>query len=230
MTTKKGVIIFAVIFLLFYALIYIVPTVSDIFRQTYIAEYGTLDVSRNVELNSLECSENLLKKLDLRNNSQLTEACCVQESLKYIYVTEEQKNVLEFINETESCQRLEENKVHKYAVTNVLTKEDVEVSFNSNGGSKVAPISVKVGEKYGSLPTPTREGYTFGGWFHDGGFIIIATCGLFMQINVYIITSITFNYYAFLDFLVRICTIIKILFIVVAFIVQQAVYVHQLNL
>jgi len=48
MTTKKGVIIFAVIFLLFYALIYIVPTVSDIFRQTYIAEYGTLDVSRNV--------------------------------------------------------------------------------------------------------------------------------------------------------------------------------------
>ena len=45
MTTKKGVLIFALLFIAFYVLIYVVPTVSDIFQQTYIAEYGTLDVS-----------------------------------------------------------------------------------------------------------------------------------------------------------------------------------------
>ncbi len=45
MTTKKGILLFAALFVLFYILIYVVPTVSDIFRQTYIAKYGTLDIS-----------------------------------------------------------------------------------------------------------------------------------------------------------------------------------------
>ena len=49
MTTKKGIVIFAALFIIFYALIYVVPTVSDIFTQTYIAEYGTLDVSRDAK-------------------------------------------------------------------------------------------------------------------------------------------------------------------------------------
>lgn len=46
MTTKKGVLIFLALFVFFYILIYIVPTVSDIFTQTYIAEYGTLEMSQ----------------------------------------------------------------------------------------------------------------------------------------------------------------------------------------
>lgn len=48
-TTKQATVIFVVLFIVFYALIYVVPTVSDIFKQTYIAEYGTLDVSRDVD-------------------------------------------------------------------------------------------------------------------------------------------------------------------------------------
>lgn len=48
-TTKQGIVIFVVLFIIFYALIYVVPKVSDIFTQTYIAEYGTLDVSRETE-------------------------------------------------------------------------------------------------------------------------------------------------------------------------------------
>lgn len=48
-TTKQGVVIFVALFVIFYVLIYVIPTVSDIFKQTYIAEYGTLDVSREVE-------------------------------------------------------------------------------------------------------------------------------------------------------------------------------------
>lgn len=49
MTTKQGVLIFVALFAIFYVLIYVVPTVTDIFTQTYIAEYGTLEESRNVQ-------------------------------------------------------------------------------------------------------------------------------------------------------------------------------------
>ena len=49
MTTKNGIAIWGALFIIFYALIYVVPTVSDIFTQTYIAEYGTLDVSRDAK-------------------------------------------------------------------------------------------------------------------------------------------------------------------------------------
>lgn len=34
----------------------------------------------------------------------------------------------------------------------------------------VTEISVTPGQPYGELPTPTREGYTFGGWFTDTSF------------------------------------------------------------
>lgn len=49
MTTKQGVLIFVALFAIFYVLIYVVPTVTDIFTQTYIAEYGTLEESREVQ-------------------------------------------------------------------------------------------------------------------------------------------------------------------------------------
>ena len=38
------------------------------------------------------------------------------------------------------------------------------VSFNANGGGKIAPKTVTYGSTYGTLPTPTRNGYTFAGW------------------------------------------------------------------
>ena len=45
-----------------------------------------------------------------------------------------------------------------------------EVSFDLNyAGATGAPESMQVteGNAYGTLPTPTREGYTFGGWYTD---------------------------------------------------------------
>ena len=47
--TKKGLIAFLALFILLYVIIYVVPKVSDIFTQTYIAQYGTLEVSRKEE-------------------------------------------------------------------------------------------------------------------------------------------------------------------------------------
>ncbi|MCR4615071.1 MAG: InlB B-repeat-containing protein [Clostridiales bacterium] len=50
----------------------------------------------------------------------------------------------------------------------------VTVTFNPNGG-KVSPTSKSVlpGGTYGDLPTPTREGYTFQGWY-DGNTKVTA--------------------------------------------------------
>ncbi len=38
------------------------------------------------------------------------------------------------------------------------------VNFNSSGGSTVTPKNVIYGQTYGSLQTPTKDGYTFQGW------------------------------------------------------------------
>lgn len=45
-------------------------------------------------------------------------------------------------------------------------KTDYKITFNANGGSvNLESKNVKKGEKYGELPTPTRIGYKFIGWF-----------------------------------------------------------------
>ena len=55
-----------------------------------------------------------------------------------------------------------ETAVKKFTVSN--TK--YTVTFNANGGScSTASKSVISGSTYGTLPTPTRAGYTFDGWY-----------------------------------------------------------------
>lgn len=46
---------------------------------------------------------------------------------------------------------------------------DVTITFNANGGDAVDPITRAVGAVLGTLPTPTRTGYGFDGWFTDDG-------------------------------------------------------------
>ena len=46
------------------------------------------------------------------------------------------------------------------------------VSFDPNGGSmSITQTEVRLGESY-SLPRPTREGYTFYGWYYNGELIV----------------------------------------------------------
>lgn len=47
----------------------------------------------------------------------------------------------------------------------IWQKDVYTVIFNSDGGSECANKSVTFEEKYGSLPTPTKTGYNFQGWF-----------------------------------------------------------------
>ena len=44
------------------------------------------------------------------------------------------------------------------------------VTFNSNGGSSVSSVTVAKGATVSSLKTPTRNGYTFAGWYVDSAF------------------------------------------------------------
>ena len=77
------------------------------------------------------------------------------------------------------------------------------VSFNANGGS-VSPTSktVSKGSTYGTLPTPTRTGYTFTGWYTaaSGGTQITASSTVSITANqtLYAHWSLT-NYTATLD-------------------------------
>ncbi len=47
------------------------------------------------------------------------------------------------------------------------TKEDYKVTFDSNGGSSVSSQTVEKGKTATKPANPTREGYTFGGWYID---------------------------------------------------------------
>lgn len=48
------------------------------------------------------------------------------------------------------------------------------VSFNSNGGSFIEPITVKQGSVI-TYPIPVREGYTFVGWYSNGSKFDLST-------------------------------------------------------
>ena len=50
-----------------------------------------------------------------------------------------------------------------------LVGPEATIEFDCNGGSSVAPVKKVEGSLVGKLPTPTRDGYTFGGWFTDNG-------------------------------------------------------------
>jgi oligopeptide transport system substrate-binding protein len=47
------------------------------------------------------------------------------------------------------------------------SKKEAKVTFDSNGGTPVKAITVKIGEKISEPEDPTKEGYTFTGWYTD---------------------------------------------------------------
>ena len=43
------------------------------------------------------------------------------------------------------------------------------VTFNGNGGSSSTSVKVMAGQSIGMLPSSSRTGYTFNGWFTEAG-------------------------------------------------------------
>ncbi len=54
-----------------------------------------------------------------------------------------------------------------FLLTSCHKEESVEIKFESNGGSTISTITNKEQLDFDNLPMPTKEGYTFMGWFVD---------------------------------------------------------------
>ena len=62
------------------------------------------------------------------------------------------------------------------AFTTGCGETTVTISFDTNGGSAVAPLTVEIGGEF-DMPATTRSGYVFEGWYTDGGFSGSAVTG-----------------------------------------------------
>ena len=70
------------------------------------------------------------------------------------------------------------DQIHQWYNPNASINNDVTVTFNANGGScSTASKSVSKGAAVGTLPTPTRSGYSFVGWYtsREGGTAPVTT-------------------------------------------------------
>jgi len=62
--------------------------------------------------------------------------------------------------------------------------EEYVVTFDANEGScSVATKTIPFGQTYGALPTPTREGYSFCGWYYDTSVQILGNMTLRVNKN-----------------------------------------------
>ena len=70
------------------------------------------------------------------------------------------------------------DQIHQWYKADASIRNDVTVTFDANGGSCDTPSrTVTKGAAIGTLPTPTRSGYTFVGWYEskDGGTTPVTT-------------------------------------------------------
>ncbi len=65
------------------------------------------------------------------------------------------------------------------------TAKTFNISFNANGGTSSSAITVTYNGTYGNLPTPTRTGYTFAGWYtaSSGGTQVTSTTKVTITAN-----------------------------------------------
>lgn len=65
-------------------------------------------------------------------------------------------------------EQLNNNKVKKICVP--FTGGSFNIIFNTDGGEEIPPMHVGIAvspDSYDDLPTPTKEGYTFDGWYYN---------------------------------------------------------------
>ena len=55
------------------------------------------------------------------------------------------------------------------AIASCKSGDTVKYVFETNGGEKVASVTVKVGKEY-TLPIPQKDGYEFEGWYTNAKF------------------------------------------------------------
>ena len=92
-----------------------------------------------------------------------------------------------------------------------IDRREVTLTFDSNDGSYVAPITKRFGTAVTAPANPTREGYEFGGWYADEGLTIETTVVTTIpaenvtyyakwNINSYVVTFVDANDKSFAEF------------------------------
>ena len=113
-------------------------------------------------------------------------------STEYSYSENAKEISCDFVNSTSTAQKISRyfgfwvachygsSYSNQGTATCTITPKSISytVKFDANGGSVgTTSKTVTYGETYGTLPTPTRTGYTFSGWFtaKSGGRQVLAT-------------------------------------------------------
>jgi uncharacterized repeat protein (TIGR02543 family) len=117
-------------------------------------ELTDLNVSGLTSLERIGCSDNELTSINVTGCTALEWFYCVNNNLP------SQSAII-------GLEDIRGNLELEYSPQNV--PQTMTVTFDPNGGDALLPAdaskSVTQGETYGALPTPTRSGYTFAGWF-----------------------------------------------------------------
>ena len=87
----------------------------------------------------------------------------LNSNFKYVLETEDSEVGTEITEESNSKNYIEAS-IKAQPYTPVTT---YSITFNTNGGSPVQTQNVVSGSKLSNLPTTTKEGYTFAGWYTD---------------------------------------------------------------
>lgn len=115
-------------------------------------EKGDVQVNNNGKVTLEQYIEHLLEKNIITEDDILETE---DEDVKNIVLEDHYEFLLEEINGNDV-------KITYKGKITLLT-----VSFDSNGGSECEPIRVSYQSEYGELPEPTKEGYTFAGWYTE---------------------------------------------------------------
>ena len=155
-----------------------------------------LDLSNNHALQTLYCSENQLTSLNLVNNTDADDFRGNDQTYDVKVKASDMKiNYADFPGNFESTQVLnlrgatleaDDFKVNNAKPTQVtydyytgIYSEKINVTlnityvytvkFNTNGGTAINPQTITAGEHVTIPSRPTKDGYTFAGWYKDAG-------------------------------------------------------------
>ena len=153
-----------------------------------------LDLSENTALVNLFCTRNQLTNLDLSKNTALVNLFCYNQTYDVKVKISDMKIPYEdfpgsfditkatrivgansnFIVDLTKPRTVTYNYKTGYNpkyfnVTLNITYDAYTVTFNTNGGTAVSPQIIKTGEHAQKPEDPTKDGYTFAGWYKDAG-------------------------------------------------------------
>lgn len=160
-----------------------VSVASRTFTVTTVLNGGTLTDSNNVSRTNFECVEDSLifEGLKVQRTGYIFEGWYLDSALTQRYSVDGSDAVMPSRNITLYAKW----KAHSF-----------NLKFNANGGT-VSETSrlVLCDTAVGTLPTPTRTGYTFGGWFTSSGSQISANSTFATAENITVVAKWTVNSY-----------------------------------